>query len=478
MFKATLANVHSLEGFGGLKRQKFDIPLVIEDAAHLTSALGCQYLWVDALCILQDDPTELAEEISRMGSIYSGAFVTFAAASGNDANSCLPGLRPKSRLQPRSLEYINGNFVVSQPPYDLFGNIYGTKYESRAWTYQETCLSTRCLYFCKDTFFLRCLEYVSLELEPRSPPGSDPMDLYYDRLGTYLMRPLECSISQSHLQHQHGAKKACRRYHDLLEPYLLRTATYSSDVLRAFEGILSRLNEQGFGIAIAGIPESIFHFGILWTASDSIPRHGFPSWSWASRENANDLRHNPDLFFYEAEAHFEELVNNYTLIDGSACYSVQSWDSTVYKDKSSTWPGIESRESPKLDMSSPRKLQLVFSAYAVGEATFWFEEQPKGFSRDCLVELNDYGGAIFGHVIFDDLPQLSLSEGSERKLIALSRQNYPAKKLDGIPQSGYWMFSVMLVITWGGISRRLGIGQVPEEAWQKLLPICEKFVVE
>jgi hypothetical protein len=192
--EATISTVHSLEESRGLERQKSNIPLVIQDAILLTSTLGCQYLWVDALCILQDDHAELAAEISRMGSIYSQAFLTIAAASGNDADSCLPGLRPGTRPRPRTLTFIDGDPVVVQPSDEIFDNVVDTKYESRAWTFQETRLSPRCLYFCEDTFFLRCLEYVYMELEPDQPTWSDPNELYIKRLGTYLMRPMDCPM--------------------------------------------------------------------------------------------------------------------------------------------------------------------------------------------------------------------------------------------------------------------------------------------
>lgn len=42
------------------------LPKTITDAMALVSKIGERYLWVDALCIVQDDFKELAEQTSQM----------------------------------------------------------------------------------------------------------------------------------------------------------------------------------------------------------------------------------------------------------------------------------------------------------------------------------------------------------------------------------------------------------------------------
>jgi len=55
--------------------------------------MGERYLWVDALCIIQDDSMDKEWQIARMGSIYSSAVFTIVAACGVDADAGLPGVR-------------------------------------------------------------------------------------------------------------------------------------------------------------------------------------------------------------------------------------------------------------------------------------------------------------------------------------------------------------------------------------------------
>ena len=72
--------------------------LTIIDAMELCRRLGIQYIWVDALCIIQDDENDKADQLKVMSHIYRCASFTIVAASGQDAGAGLPGLRPGTRF--------------------------------------------------------------------------------------------------------------------------------------------------------------------------------------------------------------------------------------------------------------------------------------------------------------------------------------------------------------------------------------------
>jgi len=57
--------------------------------------LGVKYIWIDALCILQDDKLDWEHEASMMASVYANAFVTVAAVQAIDSNERCLGLRKK-----------------------------------------------------------------------------------------------------------------------------------------------------------------------------------------------------------------------------------------------------------------------------------------------------------------------------------------------------------------------------------------------
>jgi hypothetical protein len=64
-----------------------DLPKTLKDAIVCTRRFGLRYLWIDVLCIIQDDYEDKHREISRMQDIFSGAYITIAAASAKDCHS-------------------------------------------------------------------------------------------------------------------------------------------------------------------------------------------------------------------------------------------------------------------------------------------------------------------------------------------------------------------------------------------------------
>jgi Heterokaryon incompatibility protein (HET) len=56
-------------------------PKTLSDAIKVCREIGMRYIWIDALCIVQDDPKDKAREIGQMGRIYKDATLTIMAAS-------------------------------------------------------------------------------------------------------------------------------------------------------------------------------------------------------------------------------------------------------------------------------------------------------------------------------------------------------------------------------------------------------------
>lgn len=96
----TLANVELRQSKTSLP---IELPATIQDAISVVQRIGERFLWVDALCIVQDDLNSKHSDIRRMDAIYSNAVVTIVALSGHSANAGLPGVRPGSR-NPQCIE--------------------------------------------------------------------------------------------------------------------------------------------------------------------------------------------------------------------------------------------------------------------------------------------------------------------------------------------------------------------------------------
>lgn len=129
----------------GFQDELHKIPPTIRDAMDLVQALdesrqpkdGCQaYLWVDALCIVQDDENIKRHLISHMDTVYSHAFFTIVAANGEDPNAGLPGVRPRTRNALQRVERIHEHLdLVSLHHHeDREKQFAEAAYRQRAWT--------------------------------------------------------------------------------------------------------------------------------------------------------------------------------------------------------------------------------------------------------------------------------------------------------------------------------------------------------
>src|SRR5207248_2982479 len=63
-----------------------DLPPTFRDAIAVTRTLRVRYLWIDSLCIIQDDRDDWAKESPKMGLIYTNAILTIAASAARDSS--------------------------------------------------------------------------------------------------------------------------------------------------------------------------------------------------------------------------------------------------------------------------------------------------------------------------------------------------------------------------------------------------------
>jgi hypothetical protein len=136
-FRLTKGNEAALSEYGILDPEnnpgRYKLPRTIREAIDLVRGLGLRYLWVDALCLVQNDPRELEVGVDVMDRIYECSWLTIAAASGHNANAGLPGVRQDSRRR-RDLcrEVLPG--VRLGLEYSLNEVLMHSVYRTRAWT--------------------------------------------------------------------------------------------------------------------------------------------------------------------------------------------------------------------------------------------------------------------------------------------------------------------------------------------------------
>lgn len=264
---------------GALAEHKQDIPKTISDAMTVCKKIKKRYLWVDALCIIQDSADDKAEQIKSMGFVYSAAYLTIAAAFGEDGDAGLPGV---SNI-PRKRQYCTmkiGSLELITAPSDPMESLFCSAWYSRGWTYQELILSKRVLAFTEDMMLFFCVE------------GSFREDVVLESfngrvtgvagLGEKLESPLYLTMDK--FQGSSFGHSALRSYEGFLQNYLCRNLTNDDDILNAFGGILDALFVH-MGPFRWGIPIFFAPWAMTWHSKDEFPlerRRGFPTWSWTA----------------------------------------------------------------------------------------------------------------------------------------------------------------------------------------------------
>ncbi|KAL4891881.1 heterokaryon incompatibility protein-domain-containing protein [Aspergillus ambiguus] len=281
-FYALKDNLSKLEVDGSLYPIQHLIPRVIRDAVTLTRAIGERYLWVDALCIVQDDMKSREMYVPQMNVIFGQAILTIVALSGMDASSCLPGVVSGSRKVSQIVENVDGLKLVAKLP-DLPTAWNKSQWKTRGWTFQEEILSKRYLFFADNQVYFQCQSAYYTEDTAGDRSRADPMP--------GLPNPLGREITDNGPAYS----STFNVYECLVKSYSNRELSYHCDSLRAFSGVMSAF-EQIFGWDfICGLPKKVFDLALLWKPMTDViprPRRGssysqsqictLPTWCWAA----------------------------------------------------------------------------------------------------------------------------------------------------------------------------------------------------
>ena len=209
------------------------LPATIQDALKITYELGLRHVWIDALCIVQDDSPEWALESAKMGSIYSHCVFNIAANIGGDSHSgcfnlyshiatdstsspprpfdphLLSVKPPTGKIVPsvwsdsasdsasmKSTDMVrvklqtklkNGQksqlLVCDESKLCFYNSMNSGPLSLRAWVYQEQILSPRILHYTETQLYWQCSHSIQAE-DGLSVP--DPVLLNKQKLRTIL----------------------------------------------------------------------------------------------------------------------------------------------------------------------------------------------------------------------------------------------------------------------------------------------------
>jgi hypothetical protein len=265
-----------------------ELPPTFRDAVHVAKNLSVQYLWIDSLCIIQDDLHDWQIESAKMATIYRDAYFVLGAACGSsDAQGFLharrwqdvvtltpPDQGPSLALQLLPLETEEDHVdLISQEPLS-----------KRAWCLQERYLPRRMLLYGSQQILWECQKMSASE---------DGDVTLHD--GNHLER----ICSTANIPTSVLARTCRERYigdkdvnyvdwYKMVEDYTNRFITKSSDRLPALSGLAEAVAQYSKDEYLAGLWKNGLVEGLAWCGSqgaETLEEPGeyiSPSWSWAS----------------------------------------------------------------------------------------------------------------------------------------------------------------------------------------------------
>jgi hypothetical protein len=271
------------------------LPRTVADAIQVCKEIGVRLLWVDTLCIIQDDVAEKKRTLAAMDQIYKSAVLTIVAASGTHADAGLAGLRPASRNTQACEGWLDGLRLRRVNKYDAEAVIEDTPWSKRGWTYQESYFSPRKLIFANDRAYYHCEESSFGEINP-TQQGCFRKPIFHTH-----------SSSGKDLQTLRNTPSGpFNEYAMHAENYNWRALSFHKDVLNAFAGVASDLEmatDKRMRLFQA-LPVGFFARALCWETKDATPtKHStrrcggpdmqplLPTWSWAAWNRAVHYTH-------------------------------------------------------------------------------------------------------------------------------------------------------------------------------------------
>jgi hypothetical protein len=136
------------------------LPRTLQDAVKVARGLGIRYLWIDTLCIIQDDDVDLQAQIRKMEDVFRCAYVTLSATC---ATGTTDGFfkRQDSQRRHYPLHVANksgslGRFYLCDPIDDFKRDVEQSALSRRGWIFQERALSRRIIHFTANQVYWEC----------------------------------------------------------------------------------------------------------------------------------------------------------------------------------------------------------------------------------------------------------------------------------------------------------------------------------
>lgn len=283
-----------------------------QDAITYSLQLETHYLWVDALCILQDQTEDWQIESAKMGDIYQNAYVTLAAtASRNGDGGCFSSFENRGLAKEYELDSCqssNTSIIVREKIQHWSIPPTATTLEhhpllTRGWTFQERLLSPRVVHFCEREVVWECNGHSVCECRAGATPNTakqfsellqsplaDQRTSVLPRRSRWNLRAKMIAKTTKFRQSRLSVTDRnglADEWHQIVAQYSALRLTKESDRLPALSGLAQRVSPH-FGTYLAGLWSETTVQDLMWRVNNLNAEHRRPatyqgpSWSWVS----------------------------------------------------------------------------------------------------------------------------------------------------------------------------------------------------
>ncbi|KAK4225872.1 heterokaryon incompatibility protein-domain-containing protein [Podospora fimiseda] len=266
------------------------LPKTFRDAISICRELGIRFLWIDSLCIIQQDKEDWEKECSRMRDIYRNSYLTISVTRSRDSSEVCFSTRETRHLSTKvgTIEHegkscdVLSRESISHYEMGSSDSIPSQSFPlfSRAWTFQERLLPRRVVH------------YGALELIWECNTLSDCECTASQELlaGWEWQRGPKVLFSKIMSQPRQGPQFR-QKLAVLLRRFSLMKLSFDSDRLPSLSGISQALECEETGEYLAGLWEKELSWMIGWInmgndACRPSCKPAPPTWSWMSLENS------------------------------------------------------------------------------------------------------------------------------------------------------------------------------------------------
>lgn len=285
------------------------LPLTFQHAIEVTHCLGFNHIWIDCLCISQDENYAKEMEMAKMGNIYMNSALTIASHIGDHASGCFNEHSVSNTTRNKgSTSLVRGQTIDGRLTRLLFiwdftgdenepSDIQGSELQTRGWIFQERILSPRTVHFTRNQVVWECrTKYLDEDMIYRYRATTKAGSLAFSEFKTAHVGYQAGPNDPPKMSEEAGKVERATRnrwYADMISSEFSKrnfTCYDQGDRLNAIVGVARIFQRTVPDPYLAGLWQADLAYGLAWShwlpsgsrRSEELLKPRNPSWSWTS----------------------------------------------------------------------------------------------------------------------------------------------------------------------------------------------------